>query len=198
MNEHLYKTVIKWIPANKRVLDLGAGDGTFLHQLIQTKSVHAEAVEKNPELATRCIDNGLVVYQGDLLDGLDQYSARSFDYVLLLGTFQELLSPEEVLHAAFRVAERIVLAFTNFAWWGARLQLMLQGVSPAIGGGLPWYEDPNIQFFSSIDFNNFCRAKKIRRVQSAYFNNSGALNSFPNLRAKEVLTILEWNKNALK
>ena len=147
MNPHLYKTVIDWIPENSRVLDLGAGDGFFLSKLIEEKNIHGEAVEQNPKLAASCIERGLVTYQGDILDGLDQYGKQSFDYILLLGTLQELFSPQEVLQHAFRVARYITVAFTNFAYWKARFQLMLRGISPSLGDELPWYESPNIQFF---------------------------------------------------
>ena len=192
MNLHLYKTVIDWIPAHSRVLDLGTGDGTFLKKLIQEKNVHGEAVEKNPELLAHCIESGLVAYQGDILDGLDQYGNQSFDYVLLLGTFQELLSPEKILHSSFRVARYVILAFTNFAYWRARLQLMFRGSSPDLGNAIPWYENPNIQFFSILDFQNFCRSKKISSLRSACFNKRGTLQFFPNLRSEEVLILMEW------
>ena len=66
----------------------------------------AEGVEKNPELVARCIQRGLVVHQGNIAEGLDQYGDQTFDYVLLLGTFQELISPEESFA-------------THFAWGAA-------------------------------------------------------------------------------
>ncbi len=59
----------------------------------QARRVMAEGVEINPELVARCIQRGLVVHQGNIAEGLDQYGDQSFDYVLLLGTFQELVSP---------------------------------------------------------------------------------------------------------
>ena len=191
MNPHLYKTVINWIPENSRVLDLGTGNGNFLSKLVKEKKIHGEAVEQNPALVARCIERGLVTYQGDILDGLDQYGKQSFDYILLLGTLQELSSPEEVLQHSFRVARYIIVAFTNFAHWSARFQLMFRGISPSLGDELPWYESPNIQFFSSLDFKNFCRFEKIEGLRSAYFNSRGAVKLFPNLRAEEVLTLIE-------
>ena len=195
MNSHLYKTVIDWIPKGARVLDLGTGDGSFLSKLSKEKEIHSEAVEQNPKLAARCIERGLVTYQGDILDGLDQYGKQSFDYILLIGTLQELFSPEEVLQHSFRVTRYIIIAFTNFAHWSARFQLMFRGISPSLGDELPWYESPNIQFFSGLDFKSFCRFERIERLRSAYFNSRGALKLFPNLRAEEVLTLIEMNEN---
>ncbi len=190
LNPYLYQKVIEWIPPNARVLDLGTGNGSFLKELITKKNVLAEAVEKDPFRVSLCIEKGLVTFQGDILEGLDQYETGSFDYVFLLGTFQELLSPEEVLKESFRVANAVILAFTNFAYWKTRFQLMFQGTSPKLGDDSPWYETPNIQFFSNQDFYEFCRAKNIQRKLSAYFHSSGELQFLPNLMAEEVLTLL--------
>ncbi len=197
MNHFLYQKVIDWIPNGSRVLDLGSGDGTFLLKLIQEKNVWGEGVEKDPTLVAQCIQKGLIVYQGDVLDGLDQYADKSFDYVLLLGTFQELIAPETVLRHSFRVSHRIILAFTNFAYYKARYQMIFKGKRPLLLESekkLLWYESPTIQFFSLKDFNEFCNIKKITKCHSAYFHDKGCLNFFPNWRALDVLSLLEWKE----
>ena len=194
MNKFLYSKVIEWITENSKVLDLGTGDGNFLYELIQTKKIYGEAVEKNPELLAKCIEKGLVAYQGDILDGLDQYGDKSFDYILLLGTFQELVAPETVLRHSFRVGKKVILAFTNFAYYKARYQMMFKGKRPALNSEkeLLWYESPTIQFFSLTDFLDFCEIKKISKLKSAYFNSSGRIKFLPNWRASEVLVLIEW------
>jgi methionine biosynthesis protein MetW len=78
----------------------------------------------------RCVERGLIVHQGDILDGLDQYGDDSFDFILLLGTFQELLSPETVLRESFRVSRQVIVGYMNFAYWRSRLQLVFSGRSP--------------------------------------------------------------------
>ncbi len=195
MNEKLYETVIEWIKKKKKVLDLGTGDGTFLERLILQKNVRAEGVEKKEHLIDSCIKKGLVVYQGDVIDGLDQYEDRSFDYVLLLGTFQEIFSPEEVIKESFRVSSQVILAYTNFAHYSARLQLMFKGLSPVFDcNALPWYKSPTVQFFSQTDFRHFCKDQKIKQVKSAYFSSDRLgkrIYFLPNLRAQEILVLLK-------
>ena len=188
----IYETVLHWIPEGSRVLDLGAGDGAFLERLVQTRRVAGEGVEKDASLVARCVERGLVVHQGDIADGLDQYGDQTFDFVLLLGTFQELVSPADILREAFRVGRHVVIAHTNFAHFSVRWQVLLRGRTP-MTQFLPthWYHTQNLHFFSILDFQDFCRETGIQEVNQACFNSRGAVRFLPNLRAEEAVSRLE-------
>jgi methionine biosynthesis protein MetW len=192
MHPGIYETVLRWIPEKSRVLDLGTGDGAFLERLVQTRQVTGEGVEKDSILVARCVERGLVVHQSDIADGLDQYGDRAFDFVLLLGTFQELVSPADILHEAFRVGHHVVIAHTNFAHYSVRLQVLSRGRTP-MTRFLPthWYHTQNLHFFSILDFQDFCRETGIREVNRAYFNARGAVRFLPNLRAAEAVSLLQ-------
>lgn len=189
---NVYDQVVTWIPARSRVLDLGTGDGKFLARLVREKRVNGVGVEREPGLVASCIEKGLVVHQGDIMDGLDQYGVASFDYVLLLGTFQEIGTPLELLREAFRVGKRVIIAYTNFAHIGSRLQIMLLGRSP-ITRALPhkWYTSPNLHYFSIEDFEQFCERFDLKQIDVAYFNSTGRVRLFPNLLAEQAISMLE-------
>lgn len=192
MYHELYNKVLEWVPEKSRVLDLGTGDGEFLERMVKVRGVRGEGVERNPELATRCIERGLVVHQGDILDGLDQYGNAAFDYVMLLGTFQELKPTEELVKEVFRVGRRLIVSYSNFAHLRGRMQMMFQGHSPVTKAlPSPWYRTPNIHFFSILDFQDFCRAMGIKEVENAYFDAHGMVRWLPNLRAEVALSLLE-------
>ena len=188
MTARLYDEAVRWIPRGSRVLDLGSGDGEFLERLETEKGVSGEGVEKNPEMVARCIERGLVVHQGYILDGLDQYDEDSFDYVLLLGTFEELENPGTVLAEAFRVGSHVFVSFHNFAFWRIRLQLMFFGRAP-VTRAMPreWYNTATVRFFSIEDFRSFVRAEKMKERQSAFFDSDGAISVAPNMRAEYAL-----------
>ena len=191
MYQHLYNRVLDWIPAKSKVLDLGTGDGEFLAKLIQEKQVFGEGVEKNADLVLRCISRGLVVHQGDILDGLDQYGDGTFDYILLLGTFQELPNLQLILREAFRVGKYVVVSYSNFAHLRSRLQVMFGGKTPVTRYlPSPWYSTPNIHFFSTIDFQEFMEKLQIRLLKSAYFNQKGEVKLWSNLRAELSVSVL--------
>jgi methionine biosynthesis protein MetW len=188
----IYATVIEWIPQGSRVLDLGTGDGTFLARLIAEKNVRGEGVEINMDLVASCIEKGLTVHQGDILDGLDQYSSGSFDYIILLGTFQELVDPNYVLEEVFRVGKRLIIGYSNFAYWKSRLQIVFRGKTPITESmPHPWYKSPNIQYFSIRDFHDFCAYQNIVIVKEACFSNDRLVKIWPNLFADQAVAMLE-------
>lgn len=192
MHPGIYDTVIDWIPKGARVLDLGTGDGAFLQRLVQTRQIAGEGVEQDATLVGRCVERGLVVHQGDIANGLDQYGQQAFDFVLLLGTFQELRSPAEIVRETFRVGRQVIIAYSNFAYLGVRAQILLQGRTPVTQSlPLPWYQTPNLHFLSILDFRDFCRDLGVRETQAAYFNARGPVRYLPNLRAAESVCLLQ-------
>ena len=144
----------------------------------------AEGVERDPDLVARCIQRGLVVHQGNIAEGLDQYGDQTFDYVLLLGTFQELISPVEIVREAFRVGRRVIIAYSNFAHYGVRLQILFRGRTP-VTKSLPqlWYRTANLHFLSILDFREFCRQIGVSEIRQACFNARGKVVILPNLFA---------------
>jgi methionine biosynthesis protein MetW len=195
MHPGIYETVLDWLPDGARVLDLGTGDGAFLERVVRVRRAVAEGVERDPDLVARCIQRGLVVHQGNIAEGLDQYGDQAFDYVLLLGTFQELLSPVEIVGEAFRVGRRVIIAYSNFAHYRVRLQILFRGRTPVTQSlSQLWYRTTNLHFLSILDFREFCRQMGVSAIRDAYFSSRGAVVLLPNLFAEEVVTLLESNK----
>ena len=195
MHPGIYESVLDWIPDGSRVLDLGTGDGAFLERLVKARRVLAEGVERKPELVARCIQRGLVAHQGNIAEGLDQYGDQTFDHVLLLGTFQELISPMEIVREAFRVGRRVIIAYSNFAHYRVRLQILFGGRTP-VTKSLPelWYRTTNLHFLSIMDFREFCRQMGVSATRQACFSSRGEVGFLPNLFAEEVVTLLETDR----
>lgn len=88
--------IVELIPARSSVLDLGCGDGSWLVRLVAEKQVNARGVELNETNVRACIGRGLSVRQGNIEEGLDDYSNHAFDYVILSQTLAYLDYPKPV------------------------------------------------------------------------------------------------------
>ncbi|MBZ0254773.1 methionine biosynthesis protein MetW [bacterium] len=175
-----------------KVLDLGCGDGELLELLKKKKKAQGTGVEVAQEKVYKCISKGLTVFHGDIDEGLADFPDKSFDYVLLTDTLQEVRKPSLVIKEMLRVGKQCVVSFPNFGYWSVRLQLLLYGRSP-ITRALPfdWWDTPNLHFFTIRDFNRFCDSEGLCVTQSVYIRNGKRVNSSPNLFAEEAVCVIK-------
>jgi methionine biosynthesis protein MetW len=180
-----------WVSSGASVLDLGCGDGELLSRLIAQKQVRAQGIEISDLAVHRCVAKGLSVFQEDIDTGLAEYADRSFDYVVLNQTFQQVKKPDFVLREALRVGKRGILGFPNFVHYRARFQLFFRGKVP-VTASLPyeWYDTPNLHFLSIADFTEYCTKRDIRIEQAAFVRKNKKIRLLPNLFAEIGLFLL--------
>jgi methionine biosynthesis protein MetW len=180
-----HQVIVGFVPRNSSVLDLGCGDGELLHLLVNKKSVRGQGIEINEQAIYECVAKGLSVFHGDLNTGLVDFSDKSIDYVILDQTLQQLERPDDVLSDALRVGRKTIVVFPNFAHYLARLQMLIRGRSP-VTPFLPyqWHDTPNLRFFSTLDFRDYCGQKGIRIEKAIYLSKRRIVGCFPNLRSQ--------------
>jgi methionine biosynthesis protein MetW len=174
------------------VLDLGCGTGDLLAALVQEKQVRGQGIEIDEQAIYACVAKGLNVLHGDIDSGLSEYQARSFDYVILNQSLQQVQHFENVLTDALRVGHKVIAGFPNFAYWRARVQLCFSGRAP-VTPSLPytWYESPNVHFFSLSDFLRFCRMKGIVIAKRMFIDGDRMVTFWPNLFANIGIFLLQ-------
>ncbi len=199
-----YDLVVKLIPENSRVLDLGCGSGDLLVMLQKIKKVKGAGVEISEEGVSKCVEKGLYCYQGDIDEGLMDYRDNSFDYVILNQTIQSTKRPRYVLKEIMRIGKKSIISFPNFAYIYARYQLLFQGKIPKnILFPFEWYESPNIHQLSIKDFEEFCAENNYTILKKFHFNIHGSSDSkvvkiFPNLFAQYGFFLLNGEKPPAK
>ncbi len=158
-----HKVIVGIVAQNSSVLDLGCGRGELLSLLIKEKNVRGQGIEIDDSAIYECVAKGLNVFHGDIDSGLSEYQDKSFDYVILNQSLQEVKHVETVLNDALRVGKKVIVGFPNFAYYKARFQLFFGGKAP-VTQSLPhnWYDSPNLHFLSISDFQDYCRAKDIK------------------------------------
>ncbi|MDD5195589.1 MAG: methionine biosynthesis protein MetW [Candidatus Omnitrophica bacterium] len=166
------------------VLDLGCGDGELLSLLVKEKGVNAQGIEIDEQEIYKCVAKGLNVLHGDIDSGLHDYRDKSFDYVILNQSLQQVKHFETVFNDAVRVGRYVITGLPNFAYWRARLQLFFLGRAP-VTPSLPytWYDSPNVHFFSIYDFIDYCQKRNVAIERSAYLDANNRIFLFPNLLA---------------
>ena len=180
-----------WVSSGASVLDLGCGDGELLSRLIEQKQVHAQGIEISDQAIHHCVAQGLSVFQEDIDTGLAAYADKSFNYVILNQTFQQVKKPDFVLREAMRVGKKAIVGFPNFLYFSARIQMFFGGKVP-VTASLPyeWYDTPNLHFLSIADFIEYCKKRNIRVEKAAFIGKNKKIRLFPNLFAEIGLFLL--------
>jgi len=145
------------VPQGTRVLDLGCGDGQLLALLEENKGCSVRGVDINEEAVLRCIQRGVAVYHGDMLEGMRFYRDAAFDVVILSQTLQQTSDPVHVIEEMLRVGQTAIISFPNFGYWRVRLELLFSGRMPK-SNLLPyeWYDTPNVHLCTVTDFRKLC------------------------------------------
>jgi len=180
-----HKIIYQIVEPGARVLDLGCGTGDLLYLLAREKGAKVQGIEVSDSAIYECVKKGLSVFHGDIESGLAEYPDRSFDYVILNQSFQEIKKIDWLLHEALRIGGKIIVGFPNFAFIQARVMLFFGGKAP-ITSSLPyrWYDTPNVRFLSISDFKSFCQEKNLKVLEAHYLGKKRNITFWANLFAE--------------
>ncbi|UCB50713.1 MAG: methionine biosynthesis protein MetW [Deltaproteobacteria bacterium] len=182
--------VASWIEPGSKVLDLGCGEGDLLYYLKKHKQVDGTGIERAEAKVAHCIEKGLSVLQGDINEEVLDYPDKTFDYVIVSQTLQQVYEPDKLIKSLLRIGKKGIVSFPNFSHWGVRLQLLGTGYAP-ITRQLPyeWYDTPNIRVITIKDFRKFSKDVDFKILKEVAINTNshdryGNIVTFlPNLRA---------------
>jgi len=182
------------VESRSRVLDLGCGDGELMALLARGKSVKTQGIEISEEAVYKCVEKGVSVFHGDIDTGLIEYPDKSFDYVILNQSMQQVKNVRVVIGEALRIGEKVIIGFPNFAYFPGRTRLFFRGKSP-VTISLPyrWYDTPNLHFLTISDFIQFCVEKRIKVLKAHYYTARKVVKIWPNMRAANAIFLIASN-----
>lgn len=173
------------------VLDLGCGEGDLLYLLEKEKKVNGQGIELSEQAIYSCVAKGLSVHHGDIDSGLSEYGDRSFDYVILNESLQQVYNPDNIVNEALRVGRKVIVGFPNFGYYPVRLQVFFGGITP-VTPSLPymWYNTPNVHFISIKDFRQYCEKRGFKVLESAFIRKDRVTIILPNLFADTAIFMI--------
>jgi methionine biosynthesis protein MetW len=179
-----HQAILDFVAPSSSVLDLGCGSGDLLSLLVKEKQVKAQGIEIDDKAIFECVAKGLSVFHDDIDTGLPEYGDKSFDFVILNQSLQQVKKPAEVLRESQRVGKKVIVGIPNFTYIGARCQIFFKGRVP-VTPSLPfeWYNTPNLHFLSIRDFIEYCRKQKIVIEETRFMNAKRSVHFLPNLFA---------------
>ncbi|MGB9755342.1 MAG: methionine biosynthesis protein MetW [Desulfurella sp.] len=187
-----FKVIFSLVNENSKVLDLGCGNGALLELLVKKKKISAKGIEIDSSKASEAIAKGISVYEGDMFEILPNYKTKSYDYVILSQTLQEVFDPHSILIEALRVGRYVIVSFPNFGYLNNRLNILFKGnIKNKELFDYCWHERKNFHPLTIFEFENYCFKNNIKLSKRIYLYNTFLFKSNPNIFAKYAVFVLE-------
>ena len=186
-----HKTIYEVVEPGSRVLDLGCGDGELMYLLAKEKGAKVQGIEIDDEAIYKCVAKGLSVFHGDIDSGLKEYPDKSFDYVVLNQSMQQVKKADFVIQEGLRVGKKLIVGFPNFAYFTARISIFFKGKTP-ITSSLPyrWYNTPNLHFLTISDFRSYCVERNIKILDTYFLSSDKIIKVWSNLFALNAIFVI--------
>ncbi|MEP6937659.1 MAG: methionine biosynthesis protein MetW [Chthoniobacterales bacterium] len=186
-----YGVIAGWIPNGSKVIDLGCGNGSFMHHLLEEKKASVEGIERAPLGVEHCLAHGLSARVGEIdrHETYADYAAESFDFAVCNVTLHMVMYPEVLLGEMARIARNLVFSFPNFGHIFNRLDLFFTGRMPRPQlFGYEWFDTGQIHQLGLGDFLKFCRRHSLRVARQRHIGHPALLaNLVPSLFSRTAI-----------
>lgn len=184
---HDLEAILTLIPSGSRALDLGCGEGFLLEQLVRQKQVQARGVELNEDNVRACIGRGLSVRQGNIDEGLADYSNAAFDFVILSQTLAFLDHPRTVVQEMLRVGQRVIISFENAGYWRLRWRSLTGGGA----GSILKSGESRARAITIPQFLDFAKSIGTQVDDSIFLRHKRMIGMLPTFRAEVAVFVLK-------
>ncbi len=150
-----FANVLKMIGSNKKVLDLGCGDGMF-SKIISDMGNDVTGIEIAEGAIKKCKKRGIKVYDLDLNSDWQKKLKEKFDVVYAGEIIEHIFDTDKFLTnilLALKPSGHLVIDTPNLASFGRRIFLAF-GISPLIETTARSYDAGHIRYFTYDSLKN--------------------------------------------
>lgn len=190
-----FEIIANWIESNSNIIDLGCGDGELIRYIQKQKNIIATGVENNYSKLEKCILTKMSIFHQDIAKAFEYYSEQKFDFVILSQTIQVIAEPDFFIQKSLEIGKKIIISFANYGYFINRLQFLIGKKPINYAFNQSWYNNTDIHPVTIIDFENYCKKKKIKIIEKVFLKGNWQKKSklFPNLLAGSAIYLLEKN-----
>ena len=128
-DNHSHTQIVKRVPKQARVLELGCGDGSMSQLLREFCQASIVGVDHNAQAVQQARLYCTQVHVADLeqADSLTPFEDHAFDVITLVDVLEHLKNPSDLLHRLERLLApngRLLLSVPNIAHASVRLELL--------------------------------------------------------------------------
>ncbi len=182
-----YPVIIQLVEPNKKVIDLGCGNGSLLELLREQKNCQTAGVEISDSGIEQCRKKDLNVLHAKIDEPLP-FEDNSFDYSICNVTIQMVMYPEILLKEMKRISRYQIISFPNFAYYKNRIDFLLKGRMPKpMLFGYEWYSTGHIHqlslndFFALVNSIGGLQVFRVEVIKSKSILKNFLMKSLPNL-----------------
>jgi 2-polyprenyl-3-methyl-5-hydroxy-6-metoxy-1,4-benzoquinol methylase len=172
-----YPTVIRLVPSNSCVLDVGCGRGGLLNYLKEKKNCHVIGLDISDDAITACGENGIEVIKCDVEE--DRIPG-TYDVIILSAVIEHLIDPLSVLNKVRANLNKngcLIVGVPNFSHLMARIQYLV-GKNVKVFGNtekdnkLGIQPPGHIQFYNKDTLTYLLERTRYKPIEWSYHKSS--------------------------
>jgi 2-polyprenyl-3-methyl-5-hydroxy-6-metoxy-1,4-benzoquinol methylase len=158
-----HQKIVKLIPANKKVLDLGGGEGLIADQLFKKNCQIVEIDSRKPKT-----DLPYEYIVANLEEGINLNNNYKFDYVILADIIEHLMNAKKVLSDLKKYLDKdgkIIISTGNIGFWYFRLSLLFGQFNYTSSGIL---DSTHVRLYTLKNFLKLIESSGFKVVKKEY------------------------------
>lgn len=161
--------IVKLIPENSIILDIGAGNG-LLAQLLTAanKTVIIDGIEPNVHATNIAKEHYRKLYNGYMSSFMDELAEQSYDFIILADVIEHISDPIEFINEIKSIMSdktKLVYSIPNVAYGSIRINFLF-GVFKYTDSGI--LEKTHLRFYTEETINDLMKHSKLNIEQVFY------------------------------